>query len=1115
MRKGTFTIIALAMLALCFVFRAEAVIVILQDTDGNPLPSDAEWRVSGYDTWHESGGSEDVGSTSADFTFYFQGKNVIWPDSLTTNLSIPASTTLTLQYPLYSNAISIVLSGAPTDSDVTWTITAYPDLFTNTTSYKAQYTNSHAIYNPSTNLLSYLPEGDYKIVGGVYPGYYTPASVITNIDGDPLTNAVTLNYVAYSNSIAVTVYGFPTGNCVWTITGPPEFTNSTGYMAGYTNNATIASVPTGSYVFNFPGVLGYTTPTNTLTITGDPLTNAVTATYVLAYPTNIPSGSGIQKFYQPSYFFTNVYLHDSGIPLHTRIAGYLTNVTWGSITGTLANQTDLQAALDGKASIGDVASISNAVDVLETNTAPLQSYLSTSNTVAVIETNYFPLPSGIGVSNRLDIIETNYFPLQSGIGVSNRVNIIETNYAQLPDFINVSGRVDTLEGQTNNYTLTNDTRQLAWTGADIRIADSVYSNSPVTRNELFNAIDSASVLTLFGDTNAHDTLSGSRLTRETPTAWAITNELTDGTNIVGTFWLTNSTDRIRAGNYIGRFYSSKTGTKTARGQIELLYSDDDGATTNVVDTSALSTEIGSGIASSLLTVNNDNDITNSALWLGVRYSIVQSGGGADCDVITYGGNPYDTHLATPGIGTITGYVTDDELTAVDVRVGAIESNYVVSVNTLTGAVELIGRTNINVTTNGNQLIFDAEGSGTITNLLSTDGSVAISDPGGPQPDLSVSGYCNQFVPTNFITDSNTSATVAIGVNTNSPVQLDYQHYDLPMPDLGIRFGQFYKGPFAGSNPNGPIIRFSNTRDSGAYVAPEYCIAYFDDAGDLLNGGGGLYFCRRNDSTYYLGVLSIQQDRVRLGYYADFDANGRVITNASTIYATNGAFEGTLTLGGNTVLTNAVTEYGTGDSTVYRGDWGASVSNTASAALSTNGGTMGGDINMSGNDITNAGTVTVTNINLAGGTLNGGGGMITNLNYSAWRFSVGSDSNLPATTECVIPFNTTIISNNVGKGNYYAVPKVNGSYLVGAALYVKGNMVDKPYILRLRRNGDDYETKYGTLLNSAGGDNTLTIQTLMALNGAQTVDVTIIHYNDSTITNDNRSTATFWGYRVGD
>jgi hypothetical protein len=444
--------IALALLAPFFIVTpAGALQVYLQDTDGNPLPSDARWRVSGFEEgiWYESGASNTMENTHPTI-LYFYGKNVIWPDVLVTNMLNPHTSTVTLQFPIYSNSISVIMNGPPTDSLVTWQFTTHPAALTNSTSYQAAYTNSFAVYDVATNTLTAIPHGTYKISPSAVQGYATPAAVITNITGDPLTNEVSFTYTAYSNVITVTVYGFPTGNCEYTITGPADFTNATGYKTVYTNNVTIASVPTGSYVFNFPGVLGYSTPTNTLEITGDPITNDVEATYVLAYPTNIPSGEGIQKFYQKAYFFTNVYLHDSGVPLHSRFAAHNTNTAWGEITGTLSDQTDLQAALDGKASAASVATVSGMVVIANGNIATNAGNIVTNaasiltlsgrvdNAEGAITTNAQNIGAVsnlvVGVSNDVEIIKTNYAQLPDFGGLSGRVDIIETNYVALPDY---------------------------------------------------------------------------------------------------------------------------------------------------------------------------------------------------------------------------------------------------------------------------------------------------------------------------------------------------------------------------------------------------------------------------------------------------------------------------------------------------------------------------------------------------------------------------------------------------------------------------------------------------------------------------------------------------------
>ena len=78
-----------------------------------------------------------------------------------------------------------------------------------------------------------------------------------------------------------------------------------------------------------------------------------------------------QTFYQASSFQTNVFLHDSPIALHLRLAGFLTNEP---------------------------------------------SWAASSNAVGIMITNYFPLPSGLALSNSVS-------------GLTNDVAVLKTNTA--------------------------------------------------------------------------------------------------------------------------------------------------------------------------------------------------------------------------------------------------------------------------------------------------------------------------------------------------------------------------------------------------------------------------------------------------------------------------------------------------------------------------------------------------------------------------------------------------------------------------------------------------------------------------------------------------------------
>jgi hypothetical protein len=227
----------------------------------------------------------------------------------------------------------------------------------------------------------------------------------------------------------------------------------------------------------------------------------------------------------------------------------------------------------------------------------------------------------------------------------------------------------------------------------ITVPTGMASNSPVNRKQLYDLLEERSVVTLYGATNTHPSLAGAgSLVYTSPsTSWAITNAaLADGTNWVADFFTTNATTLIRAGSYIGRFYAVKSGNKTANAVMQLLVCDT--ATTNVLDTSAISGEIGTALASYRLHNESETNVTGTALYLGVRYGIVVSGSGTAPTVTTYGGDPYDTHLETPGFGPVGGYITDGQ-SGVSLSGTTTLTNLVVN-GAMTNMLPLVGITNI-------------------------------------------------------------------------------------------------------------------------------------------------------------------------------------------------------------------------------------------------------------------------------------------------------------------------------------------------------------------------------------------------------------------------------------
>jgi len=179
------------------------------------------------------------------------------------------------------------------------------------------------------------------------------------------------------------------------------------------------------------------------------------------------------------------------------------------------------------------------------------------------------------------------------------------------------------------------------------------TNQLINRAQVYDLFADLSVLDLYGSLTAHPVIAGaSSLITAHETATAVTNVLGAGTNLIGSFIYTNPVEVIKQGNYEGVFAAEKTvGNSTVQGYIELFYSDDNGATTNIIDTSNLSGEIGGAIAEYRVSAANDTAITNSSLYVGVTYYLVRAAQGAGATVVTYLGHPYHTRLETPGFGS--------------------------------------------------------------------------------------------------------------------------------------------------------------------------------------------------------------------------------------------------------------------------------------------------------------------------------------------------------------------------------------------------------------------------------------------------------------------------------
>jgi len=168
-----------------------------------------------------------------------------------------------------------------------------------------------------------------------------------------------------------------------------------------------------------------------------------------------------------------------------------------------------------------------------------------------------------------------------------------------------------------------------------------------------------------------------------------------------------------------------------------IYTGDDGATTNVMNTSETSDEIITSLRSYRLVTSVTNDITGTNLYEGVYYYLVQSGGGGNATIVTYGGDPYDTHLDIPGIGDIAGYVTDGEFATHTNTQHVLDTNQtarIVLMEAVTGAnaqavTDSSAATNfIGTNTLGAQISSNAA-----NNVLTSNAFVAVDSNQVPQP----------------------------------------------------------------------------------------------------------------------------------------------------------------------------------------------------------------------------------------------------------------------------------------------------------------------------------------------------------------------------------------------
>jgi hypothetical protein len=270
-----------------------------------------------------------------------------------------------------------------------------------------------------------------------------------------------------------------------------------------------------------------------------------------------------------------------------------------------------------------------------------------------------------------------------------------------------------------------------WTGTNtfnnpVAVGDATDTNHAITYAQTLGLLSDFSEQTIYGATNLHPVLSltGSLWYDPPSVPWTNTTALSVGTNLVGCFAYTNTTDFIRRGNYIGRFWTTKTAATVVYAYIDLAMISSDGSVTSVLATSAQQLISSTALNSYRITAHVSTNVACTDCYLAVFYYLVRVGNPA-VSVDTYGGSPYDTHLETPGLDEPGDFVLHSEFDSHGARHGATGGDPVIAA----GVVE----TNT-ATTN---VILGVLGVGTsdprkrdVTEMLTVESSVSAAN--GPQ-----------------------------------------------------------------------------------------------------------------------------------------------------------------------------------------------------------------------------------------------------------------------------------------------------------------------------------------------------------------------------------------------
>ena len=422
----------------------------------------------------------------------------------------------------------------------------------------------------------------------------------------------------------------------------------------------------------------------------------------------------------------------------------------------------------------------------------------------------------------------------------------------------------------------------------------------------------------------------------------------------------------------------------------------------------------------------------------------------------------------------------------------LATNSIQGMTIVTGAVA-------SVTTNGGIAAITVPsggGAGTMTNLLSTDGSITISDPGGPQPDLSVTTnglteaeikaieglMTNSYDIAIGISANGANSGVAIGISANgdtSGVAVGREAVGAQGVAVGFGANGVLDGIAIGRDANGAsagiaIGRGANGLGGGAALGA-YSYAIPNSVALGANVSNSV-----NNSTLVKGKLYVTNGISMSG--DNFDLNGRAITNGGSVYFTNGAFSGTLKLNGNAVSTNS----GVGD------------------FLADGSVPMTGDLPMGGQSVTNVDDVIGT-------------GIVAGVNPH-WTLSVGTETAYADSTETSLKYDTVTESNSCvfTAASGRVAPQVEGRYRMSASgvISVPADASFKLMRFNLRKNGTAY-SQVDLPGRNASGTYRFNISGEHTANGSTDYfDVAIRNYTGLTITNSVNANLLFSGSLTG-